>query len=665
MTTFIPEWTKVSGTLSKVRQELASLDDDHVVRRPLKPCQAATFFVEHRGKGWLSVLVSDLKFTDIDSAQMFEHKSQSDWEAVLDNAGVVPNGDEPSARIAALIIMWACTTDEVKQLAKSALREHGIRLVSRQQYEQLGSKLVHGLLTPVAEKQAKLVMAAYFPEAEIVVSCAAKRRFNRDNNAQLDRLFLDHHQEWATKLDIEMPEEQALIASDKNVRIVNGVPGSGKTLIAVNRALMLCEMHPEQRVLILIHNTPIVADISARLERALGALPKNLEIATFYSWVFRQWRAEYAAIPNMVSEDEVIALISNFLPNVVGLGLSTKQLNEEIDFIHESMLTELDAYLNVDRTGRGFGLRSKGREQVWQVFCHVKEKLSQRRRKLWSELPPTICLSATSAANRLHKYDHILVDEAQFFAPSWFELVKLSRTHGGHLFLCADPNQGFMRARLSWKRVGLDVAGRTKKLHKSYRTTQSILKAAQGILDSLGLPESDDYVKPDFSGMDAGETPILVCSDSPRDSTIRLVNEIKSALANGVPLSAMLIVCGDGIQRSALREALAQQFDFDAIWWFNDPSQKKRPPGKSNRDYLRMAYIDTATGLEGSLVFLIGIDGLLSNSLMPGETSEEFDQRKEEQGRKLYMAMTRASQQLVLMASEPPPLGVSQYFQQP
>ena len=71
--------------------------------------------------------------------------------------------------------MWACTTDEVKQLAKSAIREHGIRLVSRQQYEQLGSKLVHGLLKPVAEQQAKLVMAAYFPEAEIVVSCAVYR----------------------------------------------------------------------------------------------------------------------------------------------------------------------------------------------------------------------------------------------------------------------------------------------------------------------------------------------------------------------------------------------------------------------------------------------------------------------------------------------------------
>ena len=62
----------------------------------------------------------------------------------------------------------------------------------------------------------------------------------------------------------------------------------------------------------------------------------------------------------------------------------------------------------------------------------------------------------------LQKYDHVLVDEAQFFAPSWLQLVRQSLCVGGSIFICADPNQGFLKSRLSWKSVGFNVRGRTK-----------------------------------------------------------------------------------------------------------------------------------------------------------------------------------------------------------
>ena len=52
-------------------------------------------------------------------------------------------------------------------------------------------------------------------------------------------------------------------------------------------------------------------------------------------------------------------------------------------------------------------------------------------------------------------YDVVLVDEAQFFAPVWFEIVQtLVRPQSGHLFLAADPTQGFLRQGVSWKSLG-------------------------------------------------------------------------------------------------------------------------------------------------------------------------------------------------------------------
>ena len=75
-----------------------------------------------------------------------------------------------------------------------------------------------------------------------------------------------------------------------------------------------------------------------------------------------------------------------------------------------------------------------------------------------------------------------------------------------------------------------------------------------------------------------------------------------------------------------------------------------------------MTSIDTATGLEGALVFLIGVDGLFSDAPLPNEGDEEFEQRKETNGRKLYMAMTRAGHELVLMAAQRLPAHMQTLF---
>jgi plasmid maintenance system antidote protein VapI len=115
-----------------------------------------------------------------------------------------------------------------------------------------GETLAPRLAAPVAVEVEHVLMACYFAEAEIDAASTARRHFARDNSARLQRYFLDVQQEWAAKLDLALPQEQSGIARDMAVRLVNGVAGSGKTLIALSRALLLAEMHPQQRILMLI-----------------------------------------------------------------------------------------------------------------------------------------------------------------------------------------------------------------------------------------------------------------------------------------------------------------------------------------------------------------------------------------------------------------------------
>ena len=80
---------------------------------------------------------------------------------------------------------------------------------------------------------------------------------------------------------------------------------------------------------------------------------------------------------------------------------------------------------------------------------------------------------------KLPQYECVMIDEAQFFAPIWFDIVRqITKTQSGHLFIVADPTQGFLGRRSSWKSLGIDARGKTQNIRRSYRTTHEILNFA-------------------------------------------------------------------------------------------------------------------------------------------------------------------------------------------
>jgi hypothetical protein len=661
MAVFIPEWHKLSARDVHVKRVLASLDDDHVVRRPVRPGCAADAFVQHPASGWLALAVSPVPAAGLLTGGLFENDARERFEQRLDElqrlVGPAEHGVSP---LPVVQVMWACSTEEVRLLSREYLGRFGVRLVSRDRYTALGAKLLHGLLAPLEPGDEQRLLASWFPEAEIAAACTtrvAARVDPHDNSARLGRFFLDPDQEWAAKLDLErqweVPSEQRNTASDFSVRLLNGVAGSGKTIIAVQRALLLAELFPRQRVLVLIHNTPIVADLKDRLHRVHGgSLPGNVEMMTFFAWIHRQWRRVFGRAPSMPRDPHMVAeLVRHHRRRWPDLKPSTAQLVAELDFINEALIADEAAYMAASRTGRRFALGAAERAQVWALYEAVTTTLQRRELQLWSALPRALCFARERHAS-LERFEHIVVDEAQFFAPSWFEVVKLSLAPAGQLFLCADPNQGFLRQRLSWKSAGLDVAGRTKKLRRSYRTTRAILESATRVLALLAPGEGDEYLQPDFDGMAPGEPPRLARAAAPQDAIERLCNELAEAHAAGMPLGAFLVVYGDSVNKGDLYASLARRFGRHSVWWFNEREQKREPPRGHGHDYLRMAYLDTATGLEAGIVFLIGVEDLLSGGgNVVGLDDQERAERREAHARKLYMAMTRAGHRLVVLSA--------------
>jgi hypothetical protein len=626
-----------------------------VVRRPLRaPPDEPDFFIEHPGRGWLGIVVVTAPFDALDPRQLFETDERQGFTERLARCAALAADGLPM-----LVVLWHCDDDEAQLLAAHD-KPAGVRLVGRPRFLAHGHERLPSLLRSLPAEDEQRLRQAHFPESEILLAGPARRRFERDNSARLPALFLDADQEWASKLDLELPDEQADLSRDLRVRLINGVAGSGKTLIALSRALLLAEREPTQAVLVLIHNTPIVADICERLHRVHGGLPSNLEVATFSAWAHRQWRQVFQAFPHMPTDPRCLPTLVNRCRRAwPELKATTPQLIEEFDFLNEALVASETDYLAANRSGRGFALRPRERAQVWALFELVTASLAEEGMRMWSALASDLCRHPQP--ERMTRYEHILVDEAQFFAPSWFQVLKLALEPDGALFLCADPNQGFMKSRLSWRSVGLEVAGRTKKLRRSYRTTRAILRSASELLARAVPASPDDFLEPDFTGMEEGRPPILIHSGSPQDAVDRVANEIAALAARKqLSMSSFLVIYGGEVPKRLLYDRLAQELGEQRIWWFN--KDKKLPPLGYGPDYLRLANLETATGLEAEFVFLLGMDGLLAAPALEQDLDDAQRIALEANARKLYMAMTRASRRLVVVSTTPLPASVEPLF---
>lgn len=523
-------------------------------------------------------------------------------------------------------------------------------ILERGEFLANGKSLINRYLVKVSDEQHSWIKATLFSEVIIEPSNTIRRDcVYRDNSAQLQTFFLDYDQELAAKLDFfnEQEKPDGQIA----VRLINGVAGSGKTLILMSRSVLYSRKYPDRNVLFLSHNRPITLDVYDKIKNS--ALP-NLEVKTFHSFALSQQRKVNGSTTALFDEMDVQPLFKKvFYCESIGynsLNLSDAQIRSELEYINEYLIENKDAYLAYDRVGRGFALQQNQREVIWSLYTMLVELMPSYKGYLPSLYIKEICVSS-ELHKKLEKYDHILIDEAQFFAPSWLQLVLKSLDENGQLFMCADPSQGFLKSRLSWKSIGLNVRGRTKRLAYSYRTTLEILSAANALIEGMN-EYSDDFVKPDLNRMKHGSKPQVIYSATPQDEEKRFLNELKLCTSNGdIPLQHIMVLCSRRYAAWKLTPKLEDILGKGTVKNYNDRSNNNNKSGVIKGDRIKLMSINTCTGMESGVTFVLGVGDLLNESCNVDLSLEEREVAHEESIRKLYVAMTRAGQKLVLFST--------------
>jgi hypothetical protein len=551
---------------------------------------------------------------------------------------------EPEAAAIPAAVLFPNLTQAALRKLPAGERPAGAQWLSKEELapNRFGAWLAEHLSAPLSKSALAALRSAFTPEVVIPAAFTVREPIERHTGAELTSYLLDYRQEHLLKTDLELPEEAQATARAFGIRLVNGVAGSGKSLIIVYRAHLLRQLFPKKRILALTHNRPLIRDLKARYRQLSGG-ERGVQWYTFYGWCRRTWPRDVPWLRTAGQQRRQQLFRRAWHEHLADTAVSAQMLQEETDWFKDRLLFGREDYLSADRAGRGFALAESMRQRVYDAMEAYHEALSGQGVCDWGDVPRRMWRLLQAGQVRCPAYDVILVDEAQFFAPIWLEIVKLIlKPRTGYLFLVADPTQGFLKRGQSWLASGLEVRGRSHRLNKSYRTTREILDFAT-LLYRTRLPddeEGEEIVAPNLLDMPSGALPVVIPLTSPQDEVTRVLNEIRELVGAGVEKGHILVIHADWRETGKLLGRLRQTFGGEAAV---DPGQADECGGK-----IRVCSLQAATGLEAPIVFLMGVHALYEEEQSVRLSEGERAELMRDNTRKLYMACTRAGQRLVL-----------------
>ncbi len=267
------------------------------------------------------------------------------------------------------------------------------------------------------------------------------------------------------------------------------------------------------------------------------------------------------------------------------------------------------------------------------------------------------------------KWDAIMVDEAHTFSPSWFNccVAALKDPGNGDLMIVSDGSQSlYKRHEFAWKSVGIKAQGRTKKLSRNYRNTQEILSAAWSVVPHVQVENEEEEVTfpviEPSAALRNGERPVLHLTTSRAQEIEAVVTQIQKLHASGYEPEDIAVFYRYQPQTDAYLIRQLQQ-DLDELglgcYWVTENNDSKNSYSTYSKG-VRLLTALSSLGLEFKAVLIPWVQQF-------GDRHSQEPEASALTRRQLYVAMTRAQEQLHLFGSGNVPildeLQQSQHFE--
>ena len=312
------------------------------------------------------------------------------------------------------------------------------------------------------------------------------RRFRVVEDADTLALALDYPWEkWTVFLH---PSQKAIVEKKFNGPArVSGSAGTGKTIVALHRAVFLARQDHEARILLTTFSDPLARNLEEKLRILCGSMPRlreRIEVASLNSVALRLAKSATGVLP-VVSEDALHANLTDVLEgtDLSELGSPQFVLKEWLEVVDAWQLKSWDAYRNFKRLGRKTRLAEPKRERLWAIFEKFTERLAADGVQTFASLLGA--LGAVHAERIRGPYDYIVIDEAQDITPMQLKFAGSVASQGqDNLFFAGDLGQRIFQTPFSWAALGVNIRGRSRSLKINYRTSHQIRRQADQLLDA-------------------------------------------------------------------------------------------------------------------------------------------------------------------------------------
>ncbi|MCH8242746.1 MAG: UvrD-helicase domain-containing protein, partial [Planctomycetes bacterium] len=322
----------------------------------------------------------------------------------------------------------------------------------------------------------------------------AQRRFRILTNVEeLERALEFPWEKWTVFLH---PAQRRYVERAYNGPArISGSAGTGKTIVALHRAVFLARKHEQAHILLTTFSKTLANALKTKLDRLIGNEPgigDRIHVHAItgigyetYAGVFGQPNIASPALIQSVLKQAADADAGRFTPQFL--------FGEWTDVVDAWQLKTWEEYRDVARLGRKTRIGGKQREVLWSIFERVRAALTQRKVVTWPDVFGSVASHLAEGGNR--SFDFAVVDEAQDMGIAEVRfLAALGSGRADSLFFAGDLGQRIFQQPFSWKSLGVDVRGRSHTLRINYRTSHQIRSHADRLLPS-SLADVDGNVE--------------------------------------------------------------------------------------------------------------------------------------------------------------------------
>lgn len=353
-------------------------------------------------------------------------------------------------------------------------------------------------------------------EADPFAHPDAQRHFRVLTNADELKQALDYPwDKWAVFLH---PAQADLVArSFSGPTRVSGSAGTGKTIVALHRAVHLARANPRATVLLTTFSKALANALRGKLASLVGSEPQVAAriVVKAISAVGYDLYSERFGQPQIAPAAMLKTLIVKAAAEVEGHRFTTQFLiGEWNDVVDAWQLRSWEDYRDVSRLGRKTRIGGKQRESLWAIFDRVRGGLAERGLVTWSDVFGRLTDSFAQGGPR--PYDFAVIDEAQDLGVAEARFfAALAAGRGDGLFFAGDLGQRIFQQPFSWKALGLDVRGRSFTLRINYRTSHQIRMHADRLLPATisDVDGNTEGRRGTVSMFDGPPPMVIACSD--------------------------------------------------------------------------------------------------------------------------------------------------------